>query len=282
MPAEQKNTQSANISNEYAVRLQKLNALKEMKINPYPSKYKRNITAKEALEKGEKGPLRMVEDILKNKSKNTLKLSGRLMSFREHGKLSFGHLKDFFGKIQICFMEDLIGKDKYKFLKKIDIGDHIGVEGELFKTKHGEITLLVYDVIILSKTLRPLPEKWHGLTDQEEIYRQRYLDTTMNRESLDRFIFRSNFVKALREFYWSEGFIEIETPVLENIYSGATARPFITHHNALDIDVYLRIAAGELWQKTALVGGFEKTFEVARCFRNEGIDPSHLQEFSMV
>ena len=269
--------------NEYHVRLQKLQQLREMGVIPYASKFERTHTTKEALsEGGENSKLREVAEIVAKPIKKLMSLCGRLMTFREHGKLTFAHIQDFSGKIQICFMEDLIGKEKYKFLRKLDIADFIGVAGELFKTRHGEITLLVYEVTLLSKALRPLPEKWHGVKDQETLYRQRYLDTIMSRDSLERFIFRSNLVRTLREFYWAEGFIELETPVLENVSSGAAAKPFVTHHNALDIDVYLRIAAGELWQKTAIVGGFEKTFEVARCFRNEGMDPSHLQEFTMI
>lgn len=269
-------------NNEFHVRLQKVNELRKQGINPYIGRFERTHMAAEALAEGEKGELREVEAILKNPAKNMLKLCGRLMTLREHGKLAFGHLQDFSGKIQICFMQDLMGKDDYKFLRKIDMGDFIGVDGELFKTRHGEITLLVSRLILLSKALRPLPEKWRGVQDQETKYRQRYLDTAMDRTALERFILRSNLVRAFREFYWSENFVEIETPVLENVSSGASAKPFSTHHNALDIDVYLRIAAGELWQKMAIAGGFEKTFEIARCFRNEGMDPSHLQEFTMI
>jgi len=268
-------------SNEYNDRLKKLSDLRDDGKNPYVGKYERTHMTQEALELAEKTGCREVEEILAKPSEKLIKLCGRLMTFREHGKLAFANLQDFSGKIQICFMQNLI-QEKYKFLKKLDIADFVGVEGELFKTKHGETTLLVSDFVLLSKALRPLPEKWHGLQDQEQKYRQRYLDTVMDRTVLDRFVFRSGLLKALREFYWDKGFTEIETPILENISSGASAKPFITHHNALDIDVYLRIAAGELWQKMAIVGGFEKTFEVARCFRNEGMDPSHLQEFTMV
>ncbi len=273
---------SENPANEHYVRLEKLKNMRGAGVNPYPSKFERTHNAAEALELGEKSELRVIEDIVKEPGKKLVKVCGRLMSFRAHGKLTFGHVQDPSGRIQICFMEDFIGKEKYKFLNKVDVADFVGVTGELFKTRHGEITVLVYEYQMLSKALRPLPEKWHGIQDKEQIYRQRYLDTVMNRESMDRFLFRSNLVKAFREFYWAEGFIELETPVLENISSGAAAKPFSTHHNALDMDVYLRIAAGELWQKMAIVGGFEKTFEVARCFRNEGIDPSHLQEFTMI
>ncbi len=282
--------------NEYHVRLQKLKLLREAGVVPYADRFERSHTATEALgvaEKGEGVPgekMKEVTDIVASlnveggqlKSDKLIKLCGRIMTFRDHGKLAFANLQDFSGKVQICFMKEFVGDEHYKFLRKIDVADFIGVEGELFKTRHGEVTLLVHNTTLLSKALRPLPEKWHGVTDQETIYRQRYLDTTMNRGSFDRFLFRSNLTRALREFYWSEGFVELETPVLENVSSGAASKPFKTHHNALDMDVYLRIAGGELWQKMALVGGFEKTFEVARCFRNEGMDPSHLQEFTMI
>ncbi|MBU1152023.1 lysine--tRNA ligase [Patescibacteria group bacterium] len=269
-------------NNEYHMRLNKLKEMRENNIVPYADRFERSHEAIFALEEGEKAKLRGYEEIVAKPAKKLMSLCGRMMSFRTHGKISFANLQDFSGKIQICFMLDLLGPEKYKFLKKVDVADFIGISGELFKTKHGEVTLMVYEYKILSKALRPLPEKWHGLKDREHIYRQRYLDTVMNRESMDRFIFRSNLIKALREFYWQEGFVELETPVLENVSSGAAAKPFSTHHNALDIDVFLRIAAGELWQKSAIVGGFERTFEVARCFRNEGMDPSHLQEFTMI
>ncbi len=271
-------------SREYHDRLQKLKLISEAGIKPYLNRFEKTHSVNEILEKVKKDDLRSVPEILKKKpnKKNMFSIAGRIMTFREHGKLTFANIQDFTGKIQICFMQDLLGKEKYKFLKKFDIADFAGLTGELFETKHGEITLMVFEFKMLSKALRPLPEKWHGLKDQETKYRQRYLDTTMNRDVLNRFIFRSNLVKAFREFYWEKGFIELETPVLENVSSGAVAKPFTTHHNALDIDVYLRIAAGELWQKMAIVGGFEKTFEVARCFRNEGMDPSHLQEFTMI
>ncbi|MEK7127004.1 MAG: amino acid--tRNA ligase-related protein, partial [Patescibacteria group bacterium] len=228
--------------NEFDIRLGKANDLRKMKINPYANRFERTHTSKQALAEGEKSKLREVADIVKSPAKNPMKICGRLMTLREHGKLTFGHIQDFYGKIQICFMEDLIGKEKYNLLKKVDMADFIGVEGELFRTRHGEITLLVYEFTMLSKALRALPEKWHGIKDQETKYRQRYLDTTMNRESLERFLLRSNLIKILREFYWAEGFIEIETPVLESVSSGAAAKPFITHHNALDLDVYLRIS----------------------------------------
>lgn len=251
-----------------------------MGYNPYPERFERTHFSDQAKAEGEKG-VRDVEAITADNKKNVT-LCGRLMSFREFGKLTFAHLLDDKEKIQICFVKGCLPEKEAALLKLIDMGDFIGVTGELFKTKHGEITLLVGGLTFLGKALRPLPEKWHGVQDQETLYRQRYLDLVMGRETRDRFELRSKIIRKLREFYWQSGFTEIETPILENISSGAAAKPFATHHNALDIDVYLRIAAGELWQKMAIVGGYEKTFEVARCFRNEGMDPSHLQEFTMI
>jgi len=248
--------------------------------NPYPERFERTHYSDEALKLGNK-KVREVDLIIK-KNKANVTLSGRLMSFRSFGKLTFGHLQDDKGKIQICLMKGVLGKKDEELMNLLDIGDFIGVTGELFKTKHSEVTLLVSKLMFLGKAIRPLPEKWHGIQDQETKYRQRYLDMVMNPDAKKRFELRSKIIRKLREFYWEKGFMEIETPVLENVSSGAAAKPFTTHHNALDMDVYLRIAAGELWQKMAIIGGFEKTFEVARCFRNEGMDPSHLQEFTMI
>jgi len=215
------------------------------------------------------------------------------------GKLSFGTIRDHTGDIQIAFVRDLChfntGRElvdeieidgrkvsAYKFVEKFfDIGDFIGVKGELFITKHGELTLFVNEFQMLSKALRPLGDKWHGVKDQEAIYRQRYLDLTMNDESYQRFLFRSKFIKALREFYRKHDFIEIETPTLGNAASGAAAKPFITHHNDFGEDFFLRIAP-ETALKKATVGRFERVFEIGKNFRNEGSDPSHMQEFTAI
>ncbi len=261
-------------------RLNKIKIIEALGYKPYPEKFERTHYSNEALEFAKKG-VRNSETIAK-KNKNNVILCGRMMSFRDFGKLNFAHLQDDKGRIQICLMKGVMDEKSEKLMKVLDIGDFIGVTGELFKTKHGEITLLVSKMDFLGKAIRPLPEKWHGLQDQEAKYRQRYLDMVMSEDVKKRFELRSHILRKLREFYWSKGFMEIETPVLENISSGAAAKPFQTHHNALDMEVYLRIAAGELWQKMAIVGGMEKTFEVARCFRNEGMDPSHLQEFTMI
>lgn len=212
----------------------------------------------------------------------TVKIAGRVMLFREMGKISFAHLQDFSGRLQVVFRTDDMSAEEYKkMVKTLDVGDFIGIKGEMFVTKKSEVSVLVKEYTFLSKALRALPDKWHGIKDVELKYRKRYLDLLMNTETIDRFKFRSQFLWELRKFYQERGFVEIDTPVLCNAASGALAKPFTTHHNALDIDVSLRIAP-EIYLKEAIVGGFEKVFEVARVFRNEGTDPSHLQDFTMI
>jgi len=276
-------------TSEYHDRLRKMNELREMGINPYPSRFEGKHSVADALalgvkKRGKDAPRDLDAIIGPKKSKKPKKqitVRGRLMTIRQHGKLSFANLKDFTGTIQLCFMQDVLGKDEYKLLRKLDMGDFLGASGELFYTKHGQLTILVREFTMLGKTLRPLPEKWKGLQDQEAIYRQRYLDLVVNDESMQRFLLRSRFIEVLREYFKDHGFTEVETPVLATKASGATARPFSTHHNALDLDIYLRIAP-ELYLKRCIAGGFERVYEFARCFRNEGMDPSHLQEFTML
>ena len=256
-----------DLNDEYKIRLAKLEKIKQEGINPYPDRFSKEQTVAEAL----------LMDL-----DSDVKTAGRLVTIREMGKICFCHILDNTGKIQVVLKDDVVGKDKLKLFTKIfDPGDFIGVSGKLFKTQKGEISILVSEYVLLSKTLRPLPEKWHGLKDQESIYRQRYLDLISNPETKSRFLFRSDLIKHLREFYWERGFVEVETPILTNNASGALAKPFKTHYNALDIDVFLRIAP-ETYLKECIVGGFEKVFEIGRCFRNEGMDPSHLQDFTMV
>lgn len=248
------------------VRLEKAQKLRDLKRLPYAAKFDRSHTAIEGKE-------------LKDGKK--LSVAGRVVLFREMGKLTFATLQDHTGRLQIAFREEVLGKEEYKSLQKlIDLGDFIGVHGERFTTQKGEPTVEVKEWTMLTKALRQPPEKWHGLADREKAYRHRYLDTMSNRESFDRFMMRSNFIRAMREFYWSKGFVEVDLPVLVNSASGALAAPFQTHHNALDLDVYLRIAL-ETHQKECLVGGFDRTFALGPVFRNEGMDPSHLQEFTM-
>ncbi len=269
-------------NSEYHDRLQKLNLIREAKVNPFAYGYDRTHTAADALALGKKGKLRDVEKIIKSKAKKTMKLCGRVMTSRVHGKLSFANLMDVSGQIQICFMHDLMGKDDYKFaIKKVDMADFVGVEGELFETRHGEITLLVYKLELLSKALRPLPEKWHGLKDDELRYRKRYLDLIMNPEVKEIFVKRAKIYKAIREFLDEKGFMEVHTPILQTQYGGANARPFVTNINAWDMPMYLRIAY-ELHLKRLMVGGFEKVYDLSSCFRNEGVDQTHNPEFAMM
>ncbi len=248
------------------IRFAKAQKLRELKRTPYAAKFERTHTLKAGQEA---------------KDGTKVMVAGRVMLFREMGKITFATLQDHTGRLQIAFREEKVGSDEYKLLcKMIDLGDIIGVAGERFTTQKGEPTILVTGWHMLTKALRQPPEKWHGIADRETAYRQRYLDTMSNRDSFERFLFRSNFIKALREFYWDNGFIEVDLPVLVNSPSGALATPFSTHHNALDLDVYLRIAL-ETHQKECLIGGFDKTFSLGCVFRNEGMDPSHLQEFTM-
>ena len=208
-------------------------------------------------------------------------LAGRLMSKRVMGKMSFADLRDGTGKIQLCVKRDEMGEEPYKKYKKLDIGDIVGVKGEVFKTQKGEISVRTSEVLLLSKSLRPLPEKFHGLTNQDLRYRQRYVDLIMNPEVKNTFKLRSMIMTAIRRYLDSRGFMEVETPILNTIAGGAAARPFITHHNTLDIDMYLRIAP-ELYLKRLVVGGFEKVYEMGRLFRNEGMDVRHNPEFTTI
>ncbi|HLD32481.1 MAG TPA: lysine--tRNA ligase [Candidatus Peribacteraceae bacterium] len=249
-------------------RLKKAETLRKKGTPPYAAKCDRTHT----LEEG-KG----------SKDGTEIRTAGRVMLLREMGKMIFATLQDHTGRLQVAWKADEIPEEEFRnVLEFVDLGDIIGISGERFTTKKGEPTILVKEWTMLSKALRQPPEKWHGIADQETAWRQRYLDLMSNRETYDRFLFRSKFIRQLREFYWAHDFIEVETPVLTNAASGALATPFTTHHKGYDLDVFLRIAAGETFQKECLVGGFDRTFEVARCFRNEGLDPSHLQDFTMV
>ncbi|OGF31341.1 lysine--tRNA ligase [Candidatus Falkowbacteria bacterium RIFCSPLOWO2_12_FULL_45_13] len=252
-------------------RLKKLTELKKSGLNPYPSKTGRNHSVSQALADFEKI----------TPGRGELCLAGRLRSLRAHGNLTFAHLEDGSGKIQLAFSKKETGPDSYKiFSKYIDVGDFLEVKGACFLTKAGEKSLMVKAWRILAKAIRPLPEKWHGLTDEEERLRKRYLDILFNPEVKEMFIKRAKFWQSMRNFMVSRGFLEVETPVLENTAGGADAKPFMTHHNALDLNVYLRISMGELWQKKLMVAGYEKTFEIGRMFRNEGMDAEHLQDFT--
>lgn len=208
-------------------------------------------------------------------------LAGRIMSIRSHGKASFADLRDQSGKVQIYFKEDVIGQQAYAIFELLDLGDIVGITGTVFRTRRGEISVQASGLTLLTKSLRPLPEKWHGLKDVELRYRQRYVDLIANPEVREAFEIRSKAIRAIRNYLDGEGFLEVETPVFLPIPTGAAARPFVTHHNALDLKLYMRIAT-ELYLKRLIVGGFEKVYEVGRIFRNEGISTKHNPEFTMM
>ncbi len=249
-------------------RKRKLQELRDQNINPYPAKTNKKQTCQECLE-----------------SKLTTKVitAGRLMSKRDLGKISFARLKDESAEVQIVLQQgETSEKTKTFFKKYLDAGDFIEVSGKMFKTKTRETSILVSDVKLLSKSILPLPEKYHGLKDEEDRLRKRYLDILIDPEVKDIFLKKAKFWNAIRSFMIKKGFLEVETPILENSAGGAVATPFVTHHNALDLDVFLRISMGELWQKKLMVAGFDKTFEIGRQFRNEGIDMEHLQDYTQM
>ena len=258
-------------------RLEKLERLRGKGINPYPNTFHRTHTASEAI------------DLLKQSEESkqaqgpAVTVAGRVIARRGMGKISFIDLRDGSGKIQLLFRAtpEGLNEAKMELLKEIDIGDIMGITGQLFRTKTGEPTVAVTDCTVLAKSLQPLPEKWHGLVDTEARYRQRYLDLISNPEAVNTFRLRSRVISAVREYLDNHGFVEVETPVLQPSAGGALARPFITHHNALDTDFFLRIAL-ELHLKRLIVGGFDKVYEIGRIFRNEGIDSQHSPEFTML
>ena len=258
----------ANVKELMQARNEKLQKIEQYGINPHPERYETTH---------EIGAARLLEDGTKD-----ISIAGRIMSKRKMGKIAFLDLSDVTGHIQLVMKRDDFPEGEYKKFHDItDIGDFVGVKGEIFTTQAGEKSLEVYSFEFLGKSLRPLPEKYHGLVNQEAIYRERHLDLIMNEETKKKFLLRSKFVRLLREFLDNHGFIEVETPALQNTASGATAKPFIAHHNALDRDVYLRISP-ELTLKKLIIGGFNNIYEVARDFRNEGMDANHLQDFTMV
>ena len=256
-----------NFSEQELVRRGKIDKIKNH-CNPYPERYDINY---------ELCDVKDLED-----GTTDVRVAGRIVFMRKMGKMSFLTIRDIKGKIQLSIKVDMVGEDNYNFFKEsFDIGDFIGASGEVFTTHTGEKTIRVDSFEFLGKALKPLPEKFHGLTDQEACYRQRYVDLIMNEDTRNRFVTRINFIKELRNYLDNLGYMEIETPILNNKPSGATARPFKSHHNALDMDVYLRIAP-ETYMKRAVVAGIPKVYEIGRCFRNEGIDQTHLQDFTMI
>ena len=255
-------------------RLRKLDEIRKLGVNPYPYRYDKTHLATDISSKYSK---------LKNEehTTDTVKVAGRIIALRRMGKASFAHILDGTGKIQLYLQIDHLGKEKYDFLKLLDIGDWIGAEGHIFKTRTGEITVEVHGIELLSKAIRPMPEKWHGLKDKEIRYRKRYLDLVMNPEVKKVFADRTKIVDAIRETLNKKTFLEVDTPILQPIYGGAAAKPFKSHLNELDMPVYLRIS-NELYLKRLIVGGFERVYEFSKDFRNEGIDKTHNPEFTQI
>ena len=257
------------LSEQEQIRREKLAALRQQGIDPYRGEFKPDSSAQWIL------------DQFVQLEGSRRAVAGRIISIRGHGKASFAHLQDRTGKIQLYVKQDVLGEEAYQLFQQLDIGDLIGVSGEVFRTRRGEISIKVEKFTYLAKALTPLPEKWHGLKDVELRYRQRYLDLIANPQVKDNFIRRSQIIRAIRAFLDKRGFLEVETPMMQPIPGGAAARPFITHHNALDIPLYLRIAP-ELYLKRLLVGGLERVYEINRNFRNEGISTKQNPEFTML
>ena len=274
--AKEKNQQTQPLDENELIkaRHEKLNAFIEKGVAPFGHRYEVTHHAADIREKF--GSLEVEEE-----STDEVQIAGRIMAIRGHGKASFGVLADRTGNIQIYFKLDVLGEEKYSQFKLLDIGDIIGLRGKVFRTQRGELTVRVENFDLLSKSLRPLPEKFHGLKDVEIRYRQRYLDLIMNPEVRDTFLKRTEIIKSMRKYLDERNFVEVETPILSTIAGGAAARPFITHHNTLDTDLYLRIAT-ELNLKRLIVGGFERVYEIGRIFRNEGMDVRHNPEFTSV
>jgi len=254
-------------------RIKKIDSLRKEGINPYSHKFEGDRDHSLDI-KNEYSSLREEE------YGGEVRVAGRVMTKRGMGKISFIGLQDLRGNIQVVFQKGVTPEDALSLFKKVDTGDIIGLSGKVFKTRRGEISVMAENLAILTKAILPLPDKFHGIKDEDERLRKRYLDIIMNEDVKDIFVKKRMYHKAMRDFLERKGFLEVETPVLENSAGGAAATPFATHHNALDLDVYLRISVGELWQKKLLVAGYEKTFEIGRIFRNEGMDAEHLQDYT--
>ena len=247
----------------------KLARLVEAGFDPWPTYYRRTHTAAEAVS--------AFDDL----AGQEVRVAGRMLTVRDMGKATFAHIVDGSGRIQIYFRQNVLGEDRYRLIRNFDLGDIIGVEGALFRTRTGEVTVEVHEYTLLAKALRPPPEKWHGLMEVEKRYRQRYLDLMANPDVRDVFVRRSAIIRAMRDFLDQRGFIEVETPILQPIYGGGAARPFETYHQQLDRQLYLRIAS-ELYLKRLLVGGLDKVYEIGKNFRNEGVSFKHNPEFTVM
>ena len=257
-------------------RINKLEQLKELGVNPFANDFTPSTTAATILKEYSEEEAETLE-----KNAPPVTVAGRIISMRHFGKAAFAHIQDRTGQVQAYIRKNLIGEENFKIFKLFDIGDTIGVSGTIFKTRTGEVTIQATNVRMLTKSLRPLPEKWHGLKDIETRYRQRYVDLIVNREVRETFVKRTLIIDTIRDFFKEREFLEVETPMMQTVAGGATARPFTTHHNALNLDLNLRIAP-ELYLKRLVVGGFERVFEINRNFRNEGISIKHNPEFTMI
>lgn len=267
---------SEELNEHMRVRRDKMNDMRTKGIDPFGDKFDRTHMASELIADYNE----VSKEELEKKAVNVT-VAGRIMTKRGKGKVGFSHIQDFSGQIQIYVRKDEIGEDAYELFKTADLGDIVGVSGEIFKTNVGELSIKVMSFTFLTKSLRPLPEKFHGLKDVEQRYRQRYLDLITNQESKETFIMRSKIIQSMRRYLDDAGFLEVETPMMHNIPGGASARPFITHHNTLDIELYMRIAI-ELHLKRLVVGGMERVYEIGRVFRNEGVSTRHNPEFTMI
>ena len=264
------------LNDQQLIRREKMTALAEQGIDPFGKRFERTADSAQLKEKYSDKTKEELHELAE-----TATIAGRLMTKRGKGKVGFAHIQDREGQIQIYVRKDTVGEENYQIFKKADIGDFLGIEGEVMRTDMGELSIKATHITHLSKALRPLPEKFHGLTDVETIYRKRYLDLISNRESFERFVTRSRIVSEIRRYLDNQGFLEVETPVLHNEAGGAAARPFITHHNAQNIDMVLRIAT-ELHLNRLIVGGMERVYEMGRIFRNEGMDATHNPEFTTI
>ena len=264
------------LNDQQLIRREKMAALAEQGIDPFGKRFERTADSAQLKEKYSDKTKEELHELAE-----TATIAGRLMTKRGKGKVGFAHIQDREGQIQIYVRKDTVGEENYQIFKKADIGDFLGIEGEIMRTDMGELSIKATHITHLSKALRPLPEKFHGLTDVETIYRKRYLDLISNRESFERFVTRSRIVSEIRRYLDNQGFLEVETPVLHNEAGGAAARPFITHHNAQNIDMVLRIAT-ELHLKRLIVGGMERVYEMGRIFRKEGMVATHIPEFTSI
>lgn len=268
--------QEPTMNDQMIARRQKMDDLREQGLDPFGQKFERTALAADLHAQYGDLDKETIEEM-----HLTVKIAGRMMSKRGKGKVGFADIRDRSGKMQIYVRKDVVGEENYYIFKKADLGDWLGIEGEVIKTDMGELTVKPTHLTHLSKALRPLPDKFHGLTDTETKYRQRYLDLIANEESFDKFQKRSKIISAVRAYLDGENFIEVETPMLQTEAGGASARPFKTHHNALNIDMYLRIAL-ELHLKRLIVGGMDRVYEIGRVFRNEGMDQKHNPEFTVL